>query len=214
MEKKSHTRLRKGLLLVLEGIDGAGKTTQARRLTARLRKQGYPAVYFREPSRGRWGRKIRRLALSPDSLTPEEELALFVKDRRENALLNLRPALAARRIVVLDRYYYSTMAYQGAKGIDPARIRRMNERFAPSADLVFILDLGPRRGLARIAGRKKKDRLFERERYLGRVRAIFRGLRGRKFVHLDAGRPADEVQEDISDRVLRYLKRYVLESER
>jgi len=164
-------------------------------------------VSFREPTRGRWGRLIKKKALEPDSLTPEEELRLFIKDRRENVLRNLRPALCAKKVVILDRYYFSTMAYQGAKGLDAARIRRMNERFAPLADLVFILDLGARRGLARIAARKSRDRLFERERYLGRVRAIFRTLKGRKFIHVDASRPADDIFSQISARALSYLKR-------
>lgn len=199
-------KLKKGVLIVLEGIDGAGKTTQARLLLRRLRREGFEAAYFREPTRGRWGREIKKLALLPDSLTPEEELELFEKDRRENVRLNLKPALAQKKVVVLDRYYFSTMAYQGGKGLDPDRIRRRHERFAPPADQVFILDLGARKGLARIAGRKRKDMLFERERYLGRVRAIFQSLKGRKFIHLDATRPVEEVFGHISGRVLSYLK--------
>ncbi len=198
-------RLKKGVLIVLEGIDGSGKTTQAKLLIGRLRRRGYEAVSFREPTRGRWGREIRKLALRADSATPEQELELFMKDRRENVRLNLKPALARRKVIVLDRYYFSTMAYQGAKGLDPGRIRRDHERFAPAPDLVFILDLGARRGLARIAGRKRKDELFERERYLGRVRAIFAGLKGRKFVHVDATRPIEKVFADISERVLSFL---------
>jgi len=200
-------KLKKGVLVVLEGIDGAGKTTQALNLTTRLKSQGYPAVYFREPTRGRWGREIRKKALLPDSVTPQQELELFEKDRRENVARNLKPALKAKKVIILDRYYFSTMAYQGAKGINPGRIRRENERFAPPADLVFILDVGARRGLARIAGRKKKDRLFERERYLGRVRAIFRSLKGRKFIPVDASRPPEEVFDLISTRVLSYLNK-------
>jgi len=199
-------RLKKGVLIVLEGIDGAGKTTQARLLTRRLARKGYSAAYFREPTLGRWGREIREKARFSDSLTPDEELELFEKDRRDNVKRNLRPALAKKKVIVLDRYFYSTMAYQGAKGLDPGRIRRTNERFAPPADLVFILDLGARRGLARIAGRKRKDKLFERERYLGRVRAIFRSLKGRKFIPIDASRPPEEVFDLISARVLSYLK--------
>jgi dTMP kinase len=199
--------LKKGVLVVLEGIDGAGKTTQALNLTTRLKSQGYPAVYFREPTRGRWGREIRKKALLPDSVTPQQELDLFEKDRRENVARNLKPALKAKKVIILDRYYFSTMAYQGAKGINPGRIRRENEKFAPPADLVFILDVGARRGLARIAGRKKKDQLFERERYLGRVRAIFRSLKGRKFIPVDASRPVAQVEDFITSGVLNYLKK-------
>ncbi|MGB8957808.1 MAG: dTMP kinase [Candidatus Aminicenantales bacterium] len=176
---------RPGLLVVLEGIDGSGKTTQAKALLRRLRRHGRLAVFFREPTRGRWGREIKRLAARADSLTPAEELELFVKDRRENVEKNLQPALAAGKIVVLDRYYFSTIAYQGAKGIDTRRIRRMNEAFAVRPDLVIILDVDASAGLARIADRKSRDELFEREDYLVRVARIFARFKGPRFVHLD-----------------------------
>jgi dTMP kinase len=198
-------RLGKGLLIVLEGIDGSGKTTQVRRLLKSLGRLGYEAVGFREPTTGRWGRQIRKHARLSRSLSPEEELGLFVKDRVDNVERNLKPALAVGKIVVLDRYYFSTMAYQGAKGLDPARIRRMNERFAVRPDLVFILDIGAGPGLDRIHHRKRRDLLFERERYLRRVRAIFLRLRGRKFVHLDAARPKQEISKDILTRVLHFI---------
>lgn len=176
---------RKGLLVVLEGIDGSGKTTQARRLLRRLRRRGYKAAFFREPTRGKWGREIKRQAARADSLTPEQELELFVKDRRENVAKNLMPALAAGKVVVLDRYYFSTIAYQGAKGLDAGRIRRLNEAFAAPPDLVVVLDVDAGAGLARIRGRKTRDELFEREDYLVRVREIFRGFKGPGIVHLD-----------------------------
>ncbi len=199
--------LKKGVLIVLEGIDGAGKTTQAKLLLRRLNREGYSAAYFREPTRGRWGREIKRLAKMPACVTPEQELELFVEDRRENVDRNLRPALADKKVVVLDRYYFSTMAYQGAKGLDPARIRRIHEKFAPRPDLVFLLDLGARKGLARIAGRRTKDLLFERERYLGRARSIFNGLKGRMFIPVDASQPVEAVFDLISNRVLALLKK-------
>jgi dTMP kinase len=202
-------RLKKGILIVIEGIDGAGKSTQARRLLKKLRSLGFNAVSFREPTRGKWGRKIKEMARRPDSLSPEEELDLFVKDREENVRKNLRPAVEAKKIVILDRYYYSTIAYQGAKGIDPARIRRMNEKFAVKPDLIFVLDINAAAGLKRIHQRKRKDLLFERERYLARVRRIFQSFRGRKFVHLDASRPPGELAAAISGRVLRLLQRHI-----
>jgi dTMP kinase len=200
-------RLRKGILIVLEGIDGSGKSTHVRRLLKSLRRRGYDAAGFREPTRGRWGRQIKRLARLPGSLSPEEELDLFVKDREENVARNLKPALAARKVVVLDRYYFSTIAYQGAKGLNIGRIRRMNERIAVKPDLVFILDIGAGLGLDRIHHRKRKDLLFEQERYLRKVRAIFRSLRGRKFAHLDASRTREEIAEAIWARVQRLLQR-------
>jgi dTMP kinase len=196
-----------GLLIVLEGIDGSGKTTQAKSLLRRLRSRGFKAAFFREPTRGKWGREIRRKASRADSLTPAEELDLFVKDRRENVEKNLKPALGQGKIVVLDRYYFSTIAYQGAKGIDPRRIRRLNESFAVKPDLVIILDMPPGAGLARIAGRKTRDELFEREEYLVRVAEIFRGLRGPNILHLDGRGDRRAVGRAIWERVAPLLSR-------
>jgi dTMP kinase len=195
----------KGLLIVFEGIDGSGKTTQAKTLLRKLRARGIAAVFFREPTGGKWGREIRRKALRRDSLTPGQELELFVKDRREDVTKNLEPALKAGKVVVLDRYYFSTMAYQGAKGLDPDRIRKMNEAFAPKPDLVFILDVEARAGLSRIAGRKRKDELFEREDDLVRVRKIFNGLRGRKFLHIDGTKDMKTVSDQVLEKVLQVL---------
>jgi len=199
-------KLKKGLLIVLEGIDGSGKTTQARLLAGALRRAGLEALSFREPTRGRWGREIKEKARRPDSLTPEEELALFLKDREEDVARNILPSLRRKKAVVLDRYYYSTIAYQGAKGISRARIRCLNERFAPGPDLVFILDVDPGRGLGRIKGRPKKEPLFERKEYLARVRRIFRSFRGRKFIHLDGTRDKKEIAELIRGRVMRLIR--------
>jgi dTMP kinase len=98
---------------------------------------------------------------------------------------NLVPALKAGKVVVLDRYYFSTIAYQGAKGIAPGKIRRMNEAFAVKPDLVFVLDVDAKAGLARIRERKTRDELFERKDYLARVREIFLSFKGPRFVHLD-----------------------------
>jgi dTMP kinase len=197
----------KGFLAVIEGIDGAGKSTQARSLVRALRSLGMDAAYFREPSRGRWGRELKRKAKTAGSLSPEEELKLFQKDRRENVEKNLKPALSRGRVVVLDRYYFSTIAYQGAKGLDREKIRRMNRRFAPEPDLVFILDIGAVEGLSRISGRKMKDALFEKKAYLGKVGRIFRGFKGRPFVHLDGRRSREDIRRRILEETLGRLKK-------
>lgn len=194
--------MQKGILIVFEGIDGSGKSTQAEILLERLQEEDFDAVYFREPSKGKWGRKIKKKALHPDSLSPEEELDLFQKDRRENVKKNLKPALKKKRIVILDRYYYSNIAYQGAKGIDEKLIRRMNEEFVVEPDLVFIFDIDPKKGLERIENRKKKDKLFEREDYLVKVREIFRSFKGEKFVHIDALKSKEEIRKEIEEIAL------------
>jgi dTMP kinase len=200
-------KLPRGLLIVLEGIDGSGKTTQARSLLRRLRSRGWEAVFFREPTRGKWGREIKRKAARDNSLTPSEELALFVRDRRENVEKNLKPALGKGKVVVLDRYYFSTIAYQGAKGIDPRRIRRLNEAFVVKPDLVIILDVAAGEGLARIEGRRTRDELFEREDYLARVGEIFKSFRGPGILHLDGRGDRLSVGRAIWARVATLLPR-------
>jgi dTMP kinase len=206
-------KLKKGVLIVFDGIDGTGKTTQAKRLLATLQKKGADAVYFREPSDSRWGIAIKTKAGIADSLKPEEELDLFLKDRKENVEKNLKPALLEKKVIVLDRYYFSTIAYQGARGIDPERIRFQNESFAVIPDLVFILDIAPQKGLHRIAiSREKMDLHFEREDYLVKVRKIFRGFEGENIQHIDASRPEEDIYKDIEKIVFEYLKSIELNS--
>ena len=200
------SELTKGILIVFEGIDGGGKTTQALCLQEVLEDLGIPAVYFREPSNSRWGKLIREKSVEEDSLSPQEELELFVKDREENVRKNLQPALTAKKVVLLDRYYFSTIAYQGAKGIDPCKIRRMNECFAVVPDLVFILDVKPDLGLERIQDRGQRDLLFEREDYLRKVRALFLSFKDEFVFHIDAMRTPDEVAADISQITQDYIE--------
>jgi len=200
--KSKKIAMEKGFLIVFEGIDGAGKSTQAETLLKRLLGRGFDVLYYREPSMGRWGREIKEKALHPDSITPEEELNLFLRDRKENVEKNLKPALKRKKIVILDRYYYSTIAYQGAKGINKERIKRMNEEFVVEPDLVFILDINPKKGLKRIKNRGKRDKLFEREEYLVKVRNIFRSFKGRKFIHINTSKPEEEISKKIEEIVL------------
>lgn len=201
-------KLSKGVLIVFEGIDGAGKTTQAECLLSRLQEIGYIAVYFREPSDSKWGLEIKRKAMDERSLSPEQELELFQKDRRANVKNNLAPALSGKKVVILDRYYFSTIAYQGAKGIDPQKIREMNEQFAPRPDLVFIFDIEAQKGLKRIQDRKQRDVLFEREDYLIEVHKIFKSLDGDNLHHVDAYQPIEAVAAEIENVTLTYLSAF------
>ena len=129
-----------GFLLVLEGIDGAGKSTLQRQLAAWCRERGRTVVTSREPTDGPHGTALRQSAKT-GRLSPEAELDLFLKDRAEHAAILIRPALARGEIVVLDRYYFSTAAYQGARGLDVPAIIAANEEFAPIPDLVLLLDI-------------------------------------------------------------------------
>ncbi|MGH8070922.1 MAG: dTMP kinase [Candidatus Entotheonellia bacterium] len=187
--------LARGVLVALEGIDGAGKSTQGRCLEGIFKEKGYEVMYLHEPSDSPWGRRLRELKrLGHRSLSPSQELDLFLQDRRYDSAAHIQPALAARKFVLMDRYYFSTIAYQGALGIDPDYIRRLNETFAPVPDLVFILMISPTEGLDRIRrSRGRTDDVFEREEYLKKVDEVFRTLQGPHIHPIDADQSIDVV---------------------
>jgi dTMP kinase len=190
------------LFIVIEGIDGTGKSTQARLLAEWLRANGRETVVSREPTDGPWGRKLRESAAT-GRLSPQEELDYFLKDRREHVETLIAPALAAGKVVVLDRYYFSTMAYQGCRGFDPEEIRRRNEEFAPRPDLLLILDLEVDDALARIGSRGDSANEFERRDSLQRCREIFLALRDEPFVRvIDSSGPLEEVSVRIRQTLI------------
>lgn len=185
------------MFIVIEGIDGTGKSTQANRLADWYRGQGREVVLDFEPTRGPHGMKLRE-SFTGGRLPPEEELELFLADRREHVEQVISPALAAGKIVILDRYYFSNMAYQGAIGFDPQEIRTRNEAFAPVPDVLFILDLDIDTALARIGGRGDETNEFEKREDLERCRGIFLSLKHEPFVQvINAAHSADDVQEQL-----------------
>lgn len=194
-----------GWLVVVEGIDGAGKSTVLRRLAALCAERGLPCVSSGEPTRGPWGMKLRQ-SMSEGRLSLDEELDLFLKDRAEHVATLIRPALVEGKVLLLDRYYLSTAAYQGARGADPAEILEANEKFAPQPDLVLLLDFDPDGGLARIRARGDAPNTFEEAEQLRAVRRIFLGLQRPFIRRVDASRPAEEVFTECRaefDRVIR-----------
>lgn len=183
--------------MTLEGIDGAGKTTQLRSLAARYAQKGFLVSSYREPGDSDAGLKLREAARL-GRLDPEEEHRLFLEDRRQDVAKNILPDMREGRLVLLDRYYLSNMAYQGARGVDPARILRENEAFAPRPSLAIVLDIPVEHGLARAAKRGAHDH-FERRENLERVRNLFLDFSRRyewvKVVNAD--RPAVDVTDDL-----------------
>jgi len=185
------------MFIVIEGIDGTGKSTQARLLAEWFREQGREVVLDFEPTRGPHGMKLRE-SFTGGRLAPEEELALFIADREEHVAQVITPSLAAGKVVILDRYYFSNMAYQGAIGFDPQEIRDRNEAFAPVPDILFILDLDTDTALARIGGRGDETNEFEKREDLERCRGIFLSLKDEPFVRvINASKAMEEVQEQL-----------------
>lgn len=186
-----------GLFIVVEGIDGTGKSTQVKRLGEWFISQGREVVLSREPTAGPWGTKLRESA-STGRLSPADELQYFLNDRQQHVEELIRPSLAAGKVVILDRYYFSTMAYQGSRGFDPAEIRRKNETFAPVPDILLIMDLDVDIALQRIGARGDTANEFEKRDSLQRCREIFLTLKDEPFVHLI---PSEGTPEEVSDQM-------------
>jgi dTMP kinase len=185
------------VLVAVEGIDGAGKTTQVELLEAWGRARGLEVVRSKEPTTGPWGMKVRESKFK-GRLSPDEELECFIKDRQEHVAQLLRPALARGALVIVDRYYYSTVAYQGARGVPPEALLARNRAFAPVPDLLVLLDVDPQLGLSRIHQRGLGQDLFESVEELTKARAIFNGLTGSHVLRLDASQSTDALHAAIT----------------
>lgn len=200
----------RGSLIVLEGIDGCGKTTQAERLEAAL--STYRKVErMREPGGTVIGEKIRTLLADPShaEMTPRTELLLFMAARAQLADEKIGPGLRGGLVVLLDRYYHSTAAYQGgASGLGVSKVLDLVDtlRF-PKPDLVVLLDLDPAEAAKRID--RPKDRVESKGAdYQWRVRSTFLKMARddrKRFRIIDASRTPDEVHKAIYTVVKRVL---------
>jgi dTMP kinase len=186
---------RKPLFIVFEGIDGSGKTLQAKMLASRLSRCGIPCLLTAEPSDGPIGLQIRSLTSRP---TPLEEARLFTVDRKDHVERVIVPALAQGQTVICDRYVYSSVAYQGARGVDTILIMEENRPFAIQADVTLLLEVPVETALARIrANRAAEFSLFEKREDLEAVAAVYRTVQDRSIRRINGARPPEEVHEQI-----------------
>ncbi len=194
-----------GKLIALEGIDGAGKTTQVSLLSAFLRHAKETVVSSKEPTDGKWGQKIRKSA-TEGRLPLEEEVEAFIRDRREHVDHLIGPGLRGGAFVLVDRYYLSTAAYQGALGIDPESLMKRNEEFAPLPDAAFILEIDVDTALGRISRRGYGKNLFELAENLRAVKMCFESLDRPYITRVDGNRHREIVFEKLlEDLVLRSI---------
>ena len=186
-----------GRFIVLEGIDGSGKTEQSRRLAAWLRESGRVVVETREPTDGEWGRRYRAWARGEIEASADEVLEFFLEDRREHVSSLVLPALERGQDVVCDRYVASTLAYQAADGVGREKLRAALEGAAfPEPDLVVWLRLPVADALARLGSRVIER--YERSEFLERVDAEYEAL---GLDPIDARADVDEVARRIRARV-------------
>ena len=189
------------MLIVFEGIDGTGKSTQVQLLAKALEGRGHTVVTSYEPTNGPIGKKLRE-SMIHGRLSPIEELGLFHDDRRDHVQSLIAPALSRGEDVILDRYYFSTMAYQGARGFDASEIREKNESFAPVPDLVILMEVPISVAIERIGARDGSTNTFEKKENLQACDAIFRTLTD-PFIHrVDATQPPEAIHLEILEIVL------------
>ena len=184
------------MLIDLEGIDGCGKSTQSKFLMEKFEENNEKAITLKEPTSGKYGKKLWEMLSGKREATTEQILDLFVMDRKEHVDDKINPALKEGKIVLMDRYYYSTMAYQAAAGIDVNRIRKDNE-FAPKPDIVLIFDLPADIAMKRVKGHSVAD-VFEKEEHLEKVREAYLNLKDDPLVRIiDSTRTPEEIFEEV-----------------
>ena len=185
-----------GVLVNLEGIDGCGKSTQSKLLREKLEGKGEKVIILKEPTKRPHGQKLWDVLHGKRKASNEEILELFVLDRKQHVEEKIQPALDDGTVVLMDRYYYSSMAYQVAGGMDVEEIREKHV-FAPRPDVVLIFDLPVSVALERVKGHRDADE-FEKEEHLEKVREAYLDLENDPLVRIvDATGTPEEIFEDV-----------------
>jgi dTMP kinase len=185
------------ILIAVEGIDGAGKTTQVNMLRGALEHAGLPVIAAKEPTSSQWGRIIKESA-NTRRLSPGDELDLFIKDRSDHVETVIGPRLGDGKIVLLDGYFYSTIAYQGSRGTTVSEVKSMMEDRFPLPDAVFILDIDADLSAYRVTHVRGEDpNHFEPEGSLSMAREIFNSLVGANIFRIDGAMSREAVHREI-----------------
>ncbi|WP_417239466.1 dTMP kinase [Celeribacter halophilus] len=193
------------MFISFEGIDGSGKSTQARLLVAALREAGHDVVQTREPGGSAGAEEIRSLVLEgdPDRWSAETEILLFTAARRDHLEKTIRPALADGKIVICDRFADSTRVFQGVtRGDLQDKVNRLHEEMIGiEPDLTLLFDMDPEIGLKRAKGRQTSEERFEDfgQGFQEKCRAAFLELAQNhdRFTIIDAGRDIEIVAKDV-----------------
>jgi len=196
----------KGWLICIEGLDRSGKTTQSRLLVKALKSRGLDAVYTTEPSTGDIGKFIKRYILKRRKrVSALIEALLFAADRIDHVEREIKPMLEKGKIVVSDRYIYSSFAYQGAAGLDMKWLKEIN-KMVPEPDLAIYLDVPINIIIERCRKRRIKS-VMEFPEIQMRVHEIYMKLvKDGKLVLVDGTRPIKVVSQSIQNIVLKRLK--------
>jgi dTMP kinase len=186
---------KKGFFVCIEGLDGCGKTTQAQLLVGKLKRIGFDAIYTAEPSSGKIGQFIKKYCLHGEKrISVVVEALLFAADRFEHVVNEITPALNNGKIVISDRYVYSSLAYQGAAGLDLEWIKIINKNAIKPNSAIFI-DVEPEIVVQRLKRKKSVMEKLETQRKVREVYMTF--VREGELVKIDGNRSKTEVAEAI-----------------
>lgn len=196
-----------GLLVAIEGLDGSGKTTVSKALVSWFKNKGFNAIYTAEPSNSPIGMLIKEKIIGGEfRKDPRVEALLFAADRLWHLIYEIEPLLSNGVIVITDRYYYSSIAYQGALNANIDWIKTINA-YARKPDIAVYIDITPEEALER----KRKaglKRLFENTEYLRKVRQIYLKLVREGELHMINGmKPLDRVVNEVILYVENFLSR-------
>jgi dTMP kinase len=194
---------KKGVFIVIEGLDGSGKTTQASLLAKKL-EQNYKVLLTAEPSHGKIGTFIREGYLYEDKRLPTEaEALLFAADRIEHMYSEVKPALDEGKLVICDRYIYSSLAYQGGAGLSLEWIKTINAR-ALQPDFSMFIDVSPDKVIERLQRKKSVMETLETQT---KVREVYlKYVAKGELVRIDGDRPKEAVAGELNAKVLGLLK--------
>jgi dTMP kinase len=193
---------KKGAFIVIEGLDGCGKTTQTKLLVKKF-WESHDAVYTAEPSQGSIGSFIRTSILYREKRLPSAvEALLFAADRVDHVQNEVLPAMRKGKLVVSDRYLYSSLAYQGAAGLSVEWIQQINEH-ALRPDLAIFIDVDPETVMRRLKPEKSVMEKLETQR---KVREIYlQFVEEGTLVRIDGNKPKNAVAKELHATVLRFL---------
>jgi dTMP kinase len=194
--------VKKGIFLVIEGLDGSGKTTQAALLTEKLSKN-YKVLLTAEPSRGKIGTFIRESCLYEKVRLPTEaEALLFAADRIEHMQKELKPALDEGKLVICDRYVYSSLAYQGSAGLSLDWIKTINAR-ALQPDFSIFIDVPPQKVIERLQRKKSVMETLETQQ---KVREVYlKYVEKGELIRVDGDRDKALVANELYTKVMGLL---------
>ena len=197
---------KRGAFICIEGIDASGKTTQAHRLVRNLRRRGLDAVYTTEPSTGEIGKLIRDHVLNRKKRVPVAvEALLFAADRVDHVEKEIKPALQKGKIVICDRYVYSTLAYQGAADLDLNWIEQINQ-FALVPNMALFLDVSPEVVIERMQSKSKKS-VMETLQNQRRVCEVYlKMVKEGRLMGIDGNKPVNAVAAEILRVVVEFLE--------